>query len=105
MYEEEEIGVSYPPYKSRRTVTQPDGTIATEEREHLHMVKSYNAPPVEEIKSGTELDLFNFGSAVSLHKDQLPENTLMYVTSLNKVELKGEQSAVYMTSLLLMQAI
>ena len=69
------------------------------------MVKSYNAPPVEEIKLGTELGLFNFGSAVSLHKDQLPENTLMYVTSLNRVELKGEQSAVYMTSLLLIQAI
>ena len=104
VYEDEEYSVVYPPYKSRRTVTQPDGTIATEEREHNHISKNVG-PPVEEIKTGSDLNIFNFGQAVSLHKDQLPENALLYVTQLNKVEVKGEQTAVYMTSLILMQAI
>ena len=103
--EEEQYGVCYPPYKSRRTVTRPDGTIATEEREHHQQIAKPSGPPVQEIKTGSDLNVFNYGKAVSLHKDQLPENALLYVKQLNKVELKGEQSAIYMTSLLIMQAI
>ena len=103
VYEQKEYSAAYPPFKSRRTLMQPDGTIATEEREHNQICKS--VAPVEVIKTGSDLNVFNFGRAVSLHKDQLPENTLFYVKNLNKVELKGEQTAIYMTSLLIMQAI
>ena len=102
--EEEDYGVCYPPYKSRRTLTRPDGTIATEEREHQPIIKA-NTTAVKEIKTGSDLNTFNYGKAVSLHKDQLPENALMFVKQLNKVELKGEQSAIYMTAMLLMQTI
>ena len=90
--------------KSRRTLTRPDGTIATEEREHQPIIKA-NTTAVKEIKTGSDLNTFNYGKAVSLHKDQLPENALMFVKQLNKVELKGEQSAIYMTAMLLMQTI
>ena len=39
--EEENYGVAYtPPYKSRRTLSRPDGTYATEEREHQAVIKS-----------------------------------------------------------------
>ena len=73
--------------------------------ENIRLLLNQNVNVVKEIKTGSDLNTFNYGKAVSLHKDQLPENALMLVTQLNKVELKGEQSAIYMTAKLLMQSI